>query len=53
MQAAALRMPVDVTVVIVLCDPLSRPRMQRIGSVDVFVIALIDDLMQLARRSIR
>ncbi len=50
LQAAALRLPLGVRTSIVVCDPLLPPRLNRIGGLDIYGIAVIDDLLQLARR---
>lgn len=50
LQSAALRLPFGVRTVVVLSNPLAPPRMNRIGALEIFGIAVIEDLAQLARR---
>lgn len=49
---AALRVPLGVRTVVILCNPLLPPRVNSIGGIEIFGIAIIDDLLQLARRRI-
>lgn len=50
LQTAALRLPFGVRVVVILCDPLLPPRMNVIDGLEIYGIAVVGDLMQLARR---
>lgn len=50
MLSTTFRLPTGVSAVAVVCDPMAVPQRTRIGDVDVFAIAVLDDLPPLIRR---
>ncbi|WP_062465362.1 DUF58 domain-containing protein [Demequina soli] len=50
LRGAALRLPADVAVGAVVCDPASEPRMHALGGMQLVSLGVLDDLRQLLAR---
>ena len=51
-QSAAVAFPLNVSVIVIVCDPTAEPGYRQLGDIAVITIGLLDDLRHiLARRS--
>lgn len=52
LRSAALRLPSDVTVGAVVCDPASEPGLRALGGLELVSLGVLDDLRQLLARGV-
>lgn len=50
LRSAALAFPLDVSVIVVVCDPTAEPGYRRLGEISVLTVGLLEDLRHLLMR---